>query len=151
MKYKVLVTAPYLQPIIENYRAIFASHQIETIVPPLKERLSESELLGYIKDIDGIIAGNDEITEKVPFLVEPRGLAASVYIGNEAYNALCRVQKELNKEGDNEPIGVILCTEKNHVQAEFALSGIGSKMFVSKYKLYLPTKEELEMEVRGML
>ena len=65
MKYKVLVTAPYLQPIIENYRAIFASHQIETIVPPLKERLSESELLGYIKDIDGIIAGNDEITEKV--------------------------------------------------------------------------------------
>ncbi|MBI2450043.1 MAG: phosphoglycerate dehydrogenase [Candidatus Nealsonbacteria bacterium] len=64
-KYKVLVTAPYLQPIIEEYREIFNSHQIETIVPPLKERLSESELLQYVKDIDGIIAGNDEITEKV--------------------------------------------------------------------------------------
>lgn len=65
MKYKILVTAPYLQPIIENYRTILDSHQIETIVPPLKEKLSESELLQYVGDIDGIIAGNDEITEKV--------------------------------------------------------------------------------------
>ncbi|MBI2626195.1 MAG: phosphoglycerate dehydrogenase [Candidatus Nealsonbacteria bacterium] len=65
MKYKVLVTAPYLQPIIEEYRAIFTSHQIETIVPQVKERLSEAELLQYVKDIDGIIAGNDEITERV--------------------------------------------------------------------------------------
>ena len=65
MRYKVLVTAPYLQPIVENYRAIFASHQIETIVPPLNEKLCEAELLRCIGDIDGIIAGNDEITEKV--------------------------------------------------------------------------------------
>ena len=65
MRYKVLVTATYLQPIAENYRAIFASHQIETIVPPLNEKLCEAELLQRIGDIDGIIAGNDEITEKV--------------------------------------------------------------------------------------
>jgi len=61
------------------------------------------------------------------------------------------VRKELNKEGDNEPIGIILCTEKDHVQAEFALSGMSNKMFVSKYKLYLPTKEELEREVKRLL
>lgn len=64
-KYKVLVTAPYLQKVLEDYRAIFASHQIETIVPQLKERLSEEELLEYIKDIDGIIAGNDGLTARV--------------------------------------------------------------------------------------
>lgn len=61
------------------------------------------------------------------------------------------VKKELNKNDDNEPVGIILCTEKDHVQAEFALSGIGNKMFVSKYKLYLPTKEELEREVKRLL
>ena len=61
------------------------------------------------------------------------------------------VKKELNKNDDNEPIGIILCTEKDNVQAEFALSGIGNKMFVSKYKLYLPTKEELEREVKRLL
>lgn len=68
MRYKVLVTAPHLQPYVEKYRVIFSSHQIETIVPPVKERLSESELLQYVGDIDGIIAGNDEITEKVLLL-----------------------------------------------------------------------------------
>ena len=61
------------------------------------------------------------------------------------------VKKELNKEDDNEPIGIILCTEKDKVQIEFALSGISNKLFVSKYKLYLPTKEELEREVRKLL
>ena len=61
------------------------------------------------------------------------------------------VKKELNKEGDNAPIGIILCTEKNNVQAEYAITGNSNKLFVSKYKLYLPNKEELEREVRRLL
>lgn len=61
------------------------------------------------------------------------------------------VRKELNKEDDNEPIGIILCTDKDHVQVEFALSGMSNKLFVSKYKLYLPTKEELERELKRVL
>ena len=60
-------------------------------------------------------------------------------------------RKKLNKEGDNEPIGIILCTEKDRIHVEFTLSGINNKMFVSKYKLYLPTKEELEREVKRLL
>ena len=59
--------------------------------------------------------------------------------------------KELNKKDDNEPIGIILCTEKDKVQIEFALAGISNKLFVSKYKLYLPSKEELEREVKKLL
>ncbi|MDI6591677.1 MAG: phosphoglycerate dehydrogenase [Patescibacteria group bacterium] len=65
MKWKVLVTAPYLQPVIEQYREIFDKHQIETIIPPVQERLTEKELLKYIKDIDGIICGDDKITKAV--------------------------------------------------------------------------------------
>ena len=61
------------------------------------------------------------------------------------------VIKELNKERDNEPIGIILCTEKDNVQAEYATAGISNKMFVSKYKSYLPSKEELEREIRRLL
>lgn len=60
-------------------------------------------------------------------------------------------KKELNKDGDNDPIGIILCTEKDSVQVEFATSGMSNALFVSKYKLYLPTKEELEKEVRKLL
>ncbi len=61
------------------------------------------------------------------------------------------VKKELNKEGDNEPIGIILCTEKDKVQVEYSITGMSNKMFVSKYKLYLPTKKELEKEIRRLL
>ncbi len=61
------------------------------------------------------------------------------------------VRKELNKKNDNEPIGIILCTEKDHIQVEYAITGISNKLFVSKYKLYLPTKEELEKEMRKLL
>lgn len=61
------------------------------------------------------------------------------------------VKKELNKKGDNEPVGIILCTEKNKIQVEYALAGLSNKLFVSKYKLYLPSKKELEEEVRKLL
>src|SRR3989338_2847290 len=61
------------------------------------------------------------------------------------------VKKIINKEDDNEPIGIILCTEKDKVQAEFATAGITNKLFVSKYKLYIPSKEEIEKEVKRLL
>lgn len=61
------------------------------------------------------------------------------------------VKKEMNQENDSEPIGIILCTQKENVQVEFAFAGLSNKLFVSKYKLYLPTKEELEKEVRKLL
>ena len=48
-------------------------------------------------------------------------------------------------------MGIILCTEKDKVQAEFATTGITNKLFVSKYKLYIPSKEELEKEVKRLL
>ncbi|MFH1231713.1 MAG: PDDEXK nuclease domain-containing protein [Planctomycetota bacterium] len=51
---------------------------------------------------------------------------------------------------ENPPIGIILCTErtKGRVFVEYALGGITNKIFVSKYKLYLPTKNQLEAEIK---
>jgi hypothetical protein len=60
-------------------------------------------------------------------------------------------KKKLNQKDDNEPVGIILCTDKDAVHAEFSLSGVANKMFVSKYKLYLPKKQELERELRKLL
>lgn len=61
------------------------------------------------------------------------------------------VKKELNKSGDNTPVGILLCTEKDNVYVDFAAGGLPHKLFVSKYKLYLPSKEELEREVKKLL
>jgi D-3-phosphoglycerate dehydrogenase len=67
MTWKVLVSAPYMQPVIEQYRGMLeeGGRPIETIVPPVEERLSEPELLRLIGDIDGVIAGDDAFTERV--------------------------------------------------------------------------------------
>lgn len=55
---------------------------------------------------------------------------------------------EVNDEYDNPPIGIILCTDKNHVRAEYALGGLNNSIFASTYTLNLPDKGQLEDQVR---
>lgn len=47
-------------------------------------------------------------------------------------------------KGDNPPVGILLCTGKNHVLVEYALAGMSNNLFVSKYQLELPKKEEMQ-------
>ena len=47
-------------------------------------------------------------------------------------------------EGDNPPIGILLCTDKNHALAEYALAGMDNQLFVSRYQLELPKKEDMQ-------
>lgn len=60
-------------------------------------------------------------------------------------------KKEMNDEGDNDPIGIILCAEKDRVVAEYALDGLENNIYASKYTYVLPNKEELENEVNKLL
>lgn len=50
-------------------------------------------------------------------------------------------------KGDNEPIGIVLCADKDDVMVEYAIQGITNKIFVSRYQLYLPDKEQLRREL----
>jgi len=56
-------------------------------------------------------------------------------------------RKEVNVESDNEPIGIVLGAYKDKIMVEYAIDNINNKLFVSKYQLYLPNKEELEKEL----
>ncbi len=58
---------------------------------------------------------------------------------------------EVNEEIDNEPIGIILCANKDNIQAEYALGSLSNKIFASKYTLYIPDREELEEQVERVL
>lgn len=60
-------------------------------------------------------------------------------------------KKEENNEIESDPIGIILSASKYDVLVEYALGGITNKLFVSKYKLYLPDKKELENKLRTLL
>ncbi|MCX7044648.1 MAG: PDDEXK nuclease domain-containing protein [Candidatus Sumerlaeota bacterium] len=47
-------------------------------------------------------------------------------------------------DGDQPPIGLLLCTGKNHALVEYALAGMDNRLFVSKYQLELPKSEDLQ-------
>ena len=46
--------------------------------------------------------------------------------------------------GDNPPIGLLLCTRKNHMKVEYAFAGMNNNLFVKKYQLELPKKEKIQ-------
>jgi len=48
-------------------------------------------------------------------------------------------------EGDNPPVGIILCANKNDALVEYATSGLSQEVFVSKYLIQLPSVEELKL------
>jgi predicted nuclease of restriction endonuclease-like (RecB) superfamily len=55
---------------------------------------------------------------------------------------------ECLSEGDNQTIGLILCTEKNKKMVKYFLGDNNKNIFASKYQLNLPTEEELEKELQ---
>ncbi len=53
-------------------------------------------------------------------------------------------KKNMMSEGDNPPIGILLCTQSDQTLVEYALAGMDNGLFVSKYQLELPKKEEMQ-------
>ncbi|WFR58269.1 PDDEXK nuclease domain-containing protein [Anaerocolumna sp. AGMB13025] len=60
-------------------------------------------------------------------------------------------EREVNDEDDNKPIGIILCTDKDSLTAEYALGGLSNNIFASKYTYYIPDKEQLIAEVEKII
>lgn len=64
-------------------------------------------------------------------------------------------KKNIVQPDDNPPIGILLCTNKNDSLVEYATAGIDNNLFVSKYQIELPSKQQLkefidkEIEKRG--
>jgi len=58
---------------------------------------------------------------------------------------------EVNDEGDNPPVGIILCKTSREIVAEYALGGLSHQVFASSYVYYIPDKEQLVNEVRALL
>jgi D-3-phosphoglycerate dehydrogenase / 2-oxoglutarate reductase len=64
-KWKVLISAPYMQPVIERFRGELEAKGIELFIPTVNERFEEADLLNFIGDIDGVICGDDRFTRRV--------------------------------------------------------------------------------------
>ncbi len=60
-------------------------------------------------------------------------------------------REEIKRPDDNDPIGILLCTEKGNKLVEYALNGMDEQLFVSKYLLELPDKKQLTQFVEQEL
>jgi len=56
--------------------------------------------------------------------------------------------REICDKNDSPTIGLVLCTEKSDSMVKYMLSENHQQIFASKYKLYLPSEEELERELQ---
>jgi predicted nuclease of restriction endonuclease-like (RecB) superfamily len=58
-------------------------------------------------------------------------------------------KNEVMQDGDNPPVGILLCTEKGITLVKYATAGLEKSVFVHKYLIELPSKEELEKYLRS--
>lgn len=61
----VLISAPYMIPSIDRFRPVFAHYGLELIVPQVKERLSQNDLILYVNQFEGTICGDDQYNKNV--------------------------------------------------------------------------------------
>lgn len=68
----ILFTAPYMIPFVDRFRPIFERYDIELIIPVVRERMEEDELLQYAGQFDGAICGDDRYILRVIKVCLPR-------------------------------------------------------------------------------
>ena len=72
MKYTVLLTAPYMIPVVDRFRPIFEQYGIDLIIPDVQERMEEDHLFRYAGQFDGTVCGDDRYTARVIGACAPR-------------------------------------------------------------------------------
>lgn len=72
MTFKVLLTAPYMIPVVDRFKPILDKYDIELVVPVVHERMEEADLLKYAGGFDGTICGDDCYTARVIEACAPR-------------------------------------------------------------------------------
>ncbi len=68
----VLVSAPYMIPIIDQFRPLLERYGIELLIAPVSERLNEDDLLALAGTFDGALCGDDQYTARVLEACAPR-------------------------------------------------------------------------------
>lgn len=73
----VLVSAPYMIPVIDRFRPLLESYGIELVIASVQERMNEDDLLKLAGTFDGTLCGDDRYTARVLDACAPRLKAIS--------------------------------------------------------------------------
>ncbi len=58
---------------------------------------------------------------------------------------------EISEESDNPPVGILLVAEKDHALVKYATAGMDENLFIQKYLIKLPNKDQLEKYIENEL
>ena len=106
-----------------------------------------NELVNEIKDL--IINARNKVAQQVnETLVDTYWNIGKVIVEKEQSE---KIKAEINEEGDNKPIGIILCADKDNVVAEYSIGGMNNNLFASNYTYYIPKQEELIAQVEQVI
>lgn len=83
-------------------------------------------------------------TLKCHVLVELKLQAFSHEAAGQLNTYVTWYARHMMSQGDNPPIGILLCTQKDHALVDYALAGMDNQLFVSRYQLELPSRETLQ-------
>lgn len=118
MTWKVLISAPYMLPVIDDFADELTQRGVEIVKAVVEERLEEHQLIGQLDDIDGVICGDDRYTPKV-FASAPRlKVVVKWGTGIDSINAeaaaarnirICRTPNAFSEPVADSVMGYILC------------------------------------------
>ena len=60
-------------------------------------------------------------------------------------------RRHMMAPGDNPPVGILLCAQRDHALVEYALAGMDNRLFVSKYQLELPKRKEMQQFIEEQI
>jgi len=122
MTWRVLVTAPYMLPILDQFADFFQEHDIEVIAANVVERLEEEELLDLVGDVHGIVAGDDRITARVLDAAPKLKVVCKWGTGIDSFDseaaaargiAIRRTEDAFTHPVSDSVLGYILCFARN--------------------------------------
>lgn len=58
---------------------------------------------------------------------------------------------EVYEPGNNPPVNLILCTDKDDLAVKYVLGGLSNQIFASTYVLHIPEKEQLIAQIEAVL
>ena len=109
------------------------------------------DMVFYNKELHAYVLIELKTAKLMPEAVGQINMYLNYYSAEIDIKCRMLLPKEINEEGDNPPIGIILCTDKSSVTAEYALGGLSNNIFASTYTYVIPDKERLIEQVEAVL
>ena len=123
-RWRVLVTAPYILPVIDKFAGRFAANDAEFVKAEVDERLEENDLLPLVADADAVICGDDRFTARIMDAAPRLKVIAKWGTGIDSIDAaaaaergiaVCRTIDAFTEPVADSVMGYILCFARNLV------------------------------------